>query len=90
MKKLVVFAASFALATGGLVGSAGAVGCLSGAVAGGVAGHFVRTGPHHHRHTLTGMAAGCVAGHMLKEHEKKAAAQHAAAAAAGQPAPVHH
>jgi outer membrane lipoprotein SlyB len=86
MKKLVVFAASVALATGGIASSAGAVGCLSGAVAGGVAGHFVRTGPNHKRHTLAGAAAGCVAGHMLKEHEKKVAREHAMAA--GQP--IHH
>jgi outer membrane lipoprotein SlyB len=86
MKKLVVFAVSAALATGGIASSAGAVGCLSGAVAGGVAGHFVRTGPNHKRHTLAGAAAGCVAGHMLKEHEKKVAREHAAAT--GQP--IHH
>jgi hypothetical protein len=86
MKKLVVFAASVALATGGLAGSASAIGCMSGAVAGGVAGHFVKT--NGHRHTLSGMAVGCVAGHMAKEHEKKVARQRAAAAAAGQP--IHH
>jgi uncharacterized protein YcfJ len=52
-------------------------------VAGGVAGHFVRTGPNHHRHTLMGAAAGCVVGHELKVHEKrKAAALRAQQAAA--------
>ncbi|MGA2952073.1 MAG: glycine zipper 2TM domain-containing protein [Caulobacteraceae bacterium] len=90
MKKIVVFAASLAVAVGGLAGSAGAVGCLSGAVAGGVAGHFVRTGPNHHRHTLAGAAVGCVAGHEMKMHEKRVAAQRRAAAAAGQPVPAHH
>jgi outer membrane lipoprotein SlyB len=80
MKKIVVFAASLALATGGITSTAGAVGCISGAVAGGVAGHFVKTGPNHKRHTLAGAAAGCVAGHMIAVHNKKVAAQKAAAA----------
>jgi outer membrane lipoprotein SlyB len=82
--KLVAYAATLAVALTGVAGSANAVGCLSGAVAGGVAGHFVRTGPNHKRHTLAGAAAGCVAGHMMKEHQKKAAA-----AAAAHPAPTH-
>jgi outer membrane lipoprotein SlyB len=82
--KFVAFAASLAVATAGLASSANAVGCLSGAVAGGVAGHFVKTGPHHKGHALMGAAAGCVAGHMMKEHQKKAAAQ-----AAAHPAPAH-
>jgi outer membrane lipoprotein SlyB len=85
--KLVAYAAGLAIALSGVAGSANAVGCLSGAVAGGVAGHFVRTGPNHKRHTLAGAAAGCVAGHMVKMHEKKVAAQKAAAAA--HPAPAH-
>jgi hypothetical protein len=58
--------------------------------AGAVAGHFVRTGPNHHRHTMMGAAAGCVAGHEMKMHEKRVAKQRAAAAAAGQPVPAHH
>ena len=87
MKKLVIFAASLSIATSGIASTAGAVGCVSGAVAGGVAGHFVRTGPNRKRHTLTGAAAGCVAGHMMKEHEKKVARERAAAAQAGAP---HH
>jgi uncharacterized protein YcfJ len=90
MKKIVVFAASLSVAIGGLAGSAGAVGCMSGAVAGGVAGHFVRTGPNHKRHTLAGAAVGCIAGHEMKMHEKRVAAQRRAAAAAGQPMPPHH
>ena len=82
MKKIVVFAASLALATSGIASTAGAVGCVSGAVAGGVAGHFVRTGPNRKRHTLAGAAAGCVAGHMIAVHNKKVAREKAAAAAA--------
>jgi outer membrane lipoprotein SlyB len=81
MKTIVAFTTSLALATAGLAGSAGAVGCVSGAVAGGVAGHFVQTGPNHKRHTLTGAAAGCVAGHMMAVHNKKVARERAAAAA---------
>ena len=82
--KLVTYAATLAVALTGVASSANAVGCLSGAVAGGVAGHFVRTGPNQHRHTMMGAAAGCVAGHELKMHEKrkKAAEAHAAAMAA--------
>jgi outer membrane lipoprotein SlyB len=87
LKKIVAFTACLALATTGIASTAGAVGCLSGAVAGGVAGHFVKTGPNHKRHTLAGAAAGCVAGHMMKEHQKKVAREKAAAAAAGAP---HH
>ncbi len=78
--KLVAYAASLAIALTGVASSANAVGCLSGAVAGGVAGHFVKTGPHHKGHALMGAAAGCVAGHMMKEHQKKAAAARAEAA----------
>jgi len=91
MKKIVVFAASLTVAVGGLAGSAGAVGCVSGAVAGGVAGHFVQTGPNHKRHTLAGAAVGCLAGHEMKMHQKRVAAQQraAAAAAANQPPPHH-
>jgi outer membrane lipoprotein SlyB len=85
--KLVTYAATLAVALTGVASSANAVGCLSGAAAGGVAGHFVRTGPNHHRHTLMGAAAGCVAGHELKMHQKRAAA--AKAAAAAHPAPAH-
>ncbi|MGH7024324.1 MAG: hypothetical protein ACREEB_12150 [Caulobacteraceae bacterium] len=65
MKKIAVFAASLALATGGVASSAGAVGCLSGAVVGGVAGHMA------HHHALAGAAVGCVAGHELKMHQKR-------------------
>jgi outer membrane lipoprotein SlyB len=85
--KFVAFAASLAIVTAGLASSANAVGCLSGAVAGGVAGHFVRAGPHHKGHALMGAATGCVAGHVMKEHRKKAAAARAQAGA--HPGPAH-
>ena len=45
------------------VSQAGAVGCLTGAVAGGVAGH----------HGVVGAVGGCVAGHAL--HKKQVAAR---------------
>lgn len=85
MKKLVIFAASVAVATGGVASSAGAVGCLSGAAAGAVVGHVAG------HHAVAGAVVGCVAGHEMKVHQKrKLAAQKAAAAhAAGQPAPHH-
>ena len=82
--KIVAYTAALTMALTGFAGSANAIGCLSGAVAGGVAGHFVQTGPNHHRHALAGAAAGCVAGHMMKMHQKKVAAQKAAAAHAAQ------
>ena len=48
------------------VSGAQAVGCLSGAVAGGVAGHY------YHHHAVIGAIAGCAAGHHLhKEQEHK-------------------
>jgi hypothetical protein len=83
MKTIVAFTASLALATAGLAGSAGAVGCLSGAAAGAVVGHVAG------HHAVAGAVVGCVAGHEMKLHQKrKLAAQKAAAAhAAGQPAP---
>jgi outer membrane lipoprotein SlyB len=80
--KFATYAVTLAVALTGIAGSANAVGCLSGAAAGGVAGHFVRTGPNHKRHTLMGAAAGCVAGHELKMHEKRKKAAEAAAMAA--------
>ena len=52
-----------------------AIGCLSGAVAGGVAGHYM------HHHAVMGMVGGCVAGHYAKKAmiaHKRAQAQHAA------------
>ena len=47
-----------------------AKGCLRGAAAGGVAGHFA------HHHAIMGAMAGCAAGHMYYKHKAHAAAQH--------------
>ena len=81
--KLVTYAAILAVALTGVAGSANAIGCLSGAVAGGVVGHMA------HHHALAGAAVGCVAGHEMKVHQKKKAAQARAAAMAAHPAPAH-
>lgn len=59
--------------SGSLVATANA-GCLTGAVVGGVAGHYA------HRHTLVGAAAGCAIGHhMAVEKKKRRAAEKAQA-----------
>jgi outer membrane lipoprotein SlyB len=63
-KTAVLFAciASFAMA-----GEAIAAGCLKGAAAGGVAGHFVGNG-----HAVLGAAGGCVVGrHMANKKAKE-------------------
>ena len=57
-----------------------ATGCLKGAAAGGVAGHFVGKG-----HAVAGAAVGCAYGH----HRAKVAAREQAQAAK-QPVPLHH
>lgn len=45
-----------------------AKGCLRGAAAGAVGGHFV------HHHAVMGAVAGCAAGHMYYKHKAHAAA----------------
>jgi hypothetical protein len=83
--KLVTYAATLAVALTGVASSANAIGCLSGAAAGGVAGHMA------HHHALAGAAVGCVAGHEMKMHEKrKRAAEARAAAMAAHHAPGAH
>jgi hypothetical protein len=83
--KLVTYAATLAVALTGVASSANAIGCLSGAAAGGVAGHMA------HHHALAGAAVGCVAGHEMKMHEKrKRAAEARAAAMAAHQAPGAH
>ena len=57
-----------------------AKGCLRGAAAGGVAGHYVGKG-----HAVLGAAGGCIAAHHY--YARQAAAQKAAQRA--QPAPAH-
>jgi hypothetical protein len=74
--KIVAFAVALSLAVGGGVNSANAVGCVSGAVVGGVAGHLA------HHHTLVGAAAGCAIGHHMAvvAKRKRIAAEQARAA----------
>ncbi len=59
---LVVLVAASAIA---LPGEAGAVGCLSGAAVGGVAGHVAG------HHALLGAAAGCAVGHHAKVLQRR-------------------
>lgn len=63
---LIRSAVVFALIAGS-IGQAQAVGCLSGAVVGGIAGHEA------HHHAILGALGGCIAGHELAVHEKKIA-----------------
>jgi hypothetical protein len=51
------------------VSPASAKGCIRGAVAGGIAGHYA------HRHTVAGAMAGCVAGHYYYKHKAAVAAR---------------
>ncbi len=63
--------------------AASAVGCLSGAAVGGVAGHYAG------KHAIKGAIAGCIAGHYAKKAmvaHKKAQAQKALNAAPATPA----
>lgn len=46
-----------------------AKGCIRGAMAGGVAGHYAG------RHTMSGAMAGCAAGHYYYKHKAKKAAE---------------
>jgi hypothetical protein len=47
-----------------------AKGCLRGAAAGGVAGHFA------HHHAIMGAMAGCAAGHVYYKHKAHVASRH--------------
>ena len=75
--KAVALAASLALAVTGFASSAGAVGCLSGAVVGGVGAHYAL----HGKHTVAGAVVGCAVGHhMAVVAKRKKAAEKAAMA----------
>ena len=52
----------------GYTAPASAIGCLSGGLAGAVAGHMAH-------HGVLGAIGGCVAGHAYHKHQKRAAAQ---------------
>ncbi|MBK6008722.1 hypothetical protein JJB11_21700 [Ramlibacter ginsenosidimutans] len=68
MKKSQLLGACVAIAIGAISGGANA-GCLGGAAAGGVAGHFM------HRHGVAGAAAGCAIGHYRSKHQEARAEQ---------------
>jgi hypothetical protein len=66
------FAALAILVAAGAVAlprDAGAVGCLSGAAVGGVAGHYAG------HHGILGAAAGCAVGHHAKVVQRRRAAE---------------
>lgn len=72
MHRIVPIAILLAAGAGFLPGQAHAIGCVSGAAVGGVAGHYAG------HHGVLGAAAGCVVGH----HEATVQRRNAAAAAA--------
>ncbi len=83
--KVVAVAATLALALSGAATSAGAVGCISGAVVGGVGAHVAM-----HKHALLGAAAGCAVGHHMAVVAKRKRAAERSAAMHGEPMAVHH
>jgi hypothetical protein len=68
MNKMKVLPMAMLLATTGFgigwVPSAHAIGCLSGGVAGAVAGHMAH-------HGVLGAVGGCIAGHEYLKHERR-------------------
>ena len=86
--KAVLFAASLALAATGAATSANAIGCISGAVVGGVGAHVAM-----HKHAVLGAMAGCAVGHhmaVMAKRKKLEQKHEAEMAAHGEPVPVHH
>lgn len=70
MKKAQMIGISLCMAVAALSTGANAAGCLKGAAAGGIAGHFVG------HHGLLGAAAGCAIGHhRANKKEQQAATQ---------------
>jgi hypothetical protein len=78
-KILLIFALS--LSAGALPVTAGAHGCLKGAVVGGVAGHLAG------HHGVAGAAVGCAVGHHRAKVKEKEAARAQAATQPGPSAP---
>ncbi|MDB5956380.1 hypothetical protein [Ramlibacter sp.] len=68
MKKAHLIGASACFALAAMSGGANA-GCLGGAAAGGIAGHFMR------HHSVAGAAAGCAIGHFHSKHQAARAEQ---------------
>ena len=73
-----LLAAVFGLGLVAASNSAQAVGCVSGAVVGGAAGHVVH-------HTVAGMVGGCIAGHEAHKALKRRQMERAHDVQTGQP-----
>jgi hypothetical protein len=69
--KVVAIALSLAALASGAATSAGAVGCISGAVVGGVGAHYAL----HGKHTVAGAVVGCAAGHHMAVMAKRKKAE---------------
>ncbi|WP_158745740.1 hypothetical protein [Acidisphaera sp. L21] len=69
MKTFAALAILVAAGSVALPHDAGAVGCLSGAAVGGVAGHYAG------HHGILGAAAGCAVGHHAKVVQRRRAAE---------------
>lgn len=61
--RAVIGVVTLGLLVGGLTTQARAIGCISGGLAGAVAGHMVH-------HGVLGAIGGCVAGHTYNKHQK--------------------
>jgi hypothetical protein len=79
-KRMIAAAAALALASGGYAAPAHAIGCVSGGLAGAVAGHMVH-------HGVLGALGGCIAGHHINKQHKENRQQNAAPEYGQQPAP---
>jgi outer membrane lipoprotein SlyB len=69
----------------GAASNANAIGCISGAVVGGVGAHVAM-----HKHAVLGAVAGCAVGHHMAVVAKRKKLEEKRAAMAGQPVPAHH
>jgi len=67
MRKIVPLALSAALVMTAAPSPVMAKGCLRGAVAGGVAGHYM------HHHAIMGAMGGCIAAHQYYKHKERRA-----------------
>ena len=68
MRKIIPLALSAALVMTAAPSQVMARGCLRGAMAGGVAGHYM------HHHAIVGAMGGCIAGHEYYKHKDRRAA----------------
>ena len=68
MRKIIPLALSAALIMTAAPNAVMAKGCIRGAMAGGVAGHYM------HHHAVMGAVGGCIAGHEYYKHKAQKAA----------------